>query len=273
MRSGKENVFSMENTFKHKAPKKVGGGLIEKEIICDKHGKFIVQSLVLCGHVISGGCPACRSDVEASNALKSRQEAERNSQNNFMKRQSDAGIPARYLKATVENFEATNPLAATAKKTVKGYVSEFATIMRPVGIGLLFTGTHGTGKTHLGCAIASSVLKEGMTAVYADAMTILDSIKDSYNTKSATSTTQVVARYTQPDLLVIDEIGVHGAKDHDYTQLFSIINERYKNMRPTIGITNLSWDDLNSFLNERTVERIVQGGETIVFNWESRRRG
>lgn len=54
--------------------------------------------------------------------------------------------------------------------------------------------------------------------------------------------------------------------------LFEIINTRYEKMRPTILISNLTREELVTFIGERVLDRMSDGGGcTLAFTWESYR--
>jgi DNA replication protein DnaC len=57
--------------------------------------------------------------------------------------------------------------------------------------------------------------------------------------------------------------------------LFDVLNARYANQRPTILIGNLTADELEEYLGERIMDRLLESGSAVVpFTWESyRRRG
>lgn len=51
-----------------------------------------------------------------------------------------------------------------------------------------------------------------------------------------------------------------------------MLNERYEKRRPTLMLSNLGLDDVRAFLGDRIFDRLREdGGESIVFDWESYR--
>lgn len=76
----------------------------------------------------------------------------------------------------------------------------------------------------------------------------------------------------EPDLLILDEVGVQHGSDTEKLILFEIINGRYEAARPTIVISNLDAAGLEQFLGERAFDRLREGGgRLVVFDWESHR--
>lgn len=76
------------------------------------------------------------------------------------------------------------------------------------------------------------------------------------------------------DLLILDEIGAQLGTDWERLMLFKIINERYKQVLPTILISNLDRGQLSDYLGARIVDRMSEGGgTTLTLDWESYRSG
>ena len=79
--------------------------------------------------------------------------------------------------------------------------------------------------------------------------------------------------FINPDLLILDEIGLQHGSEAEKIILFEILNERYMQCKPTILISNLDINDLKEYITERVIDRMREGGgQKIVFNWESNRR-
>ena len=71
---------------------------------------------------------------------------------------------------------------------------------------------------------------------------------------------EVIRIYTDPELLIIDEVGVQFGSEAEKLILFEIINTRYERMMPTILISNLPKDELSAFIGERVIDRMNDGG-------------
>ena len=88
------------------------------------------------------------------------------------------------------------------------------------------------------------------------------------------SETEALALLTAADLLVLDEVGFaigNGATRR--AMLFDVLNDRYGEMRPTILIGNLTAAELEGYLGERIMERLMDLGSIMVpFTWPSHRR-
>ncbi|WP_205068422.1 hypothetical protein [Photobacterium phosphoreum] len=73
--------------------------------------------------------------------------------------------------------------------------------------------------------------------------------RDTYRQDSATSETALIRFLSNVDLLVIDE--------------------RYTLEKPTGVITNLQSDELITTLGRAAVDRIMEDGKWVTFNWSS----
>ena len=73
-------------------------------------------------------------------------------------------------------------------------------------------------------------------------------------------------------LLVIDEIGVQYGTDSEQTILFDVLDKRYRDMRPTILLTNQNTIGLKAFIGERAFDRLTETARWVAFDWPSHRR-
>ena len=103
-------------------------------------------------------------------------------------------------------------------------------------------------------------------------MQLVRAIRSTWKRDSEKSEDEVLKAIIAYDLLIIDEIGVQYETESEKLILFDVLNGRYENVKPTILLTNLVGQELNTCIGERNVDRIQEGGGTIVsFTWESYR--
>ena len=184
-----------------------------------------------------------------------------------------SGVPRRFLDRTFENYLAATPGQRQALEVCRAYADGF-TQMRRRGGGLLLLGGPGTGKTHLACAILARVIHAGHTGLFLTVSAALRIIRDAFSPRGQRSETEALALLTAVDLLVLDEVGVAiGNAATRRAMLFDVLNERYGETRPTILIGNLTATELDAYLWERIMERLMDLGTAIVpFTWSSHRR-
>ena len=143
---------------------------------------------------------------------------------------------------------------------------------RRAGNCLILCGDVGTGKTHLAIGIAHVVLEQGGQAVFTSVMRAVRSVKETYAKGNSRTEAQAIADLVDPDLLILDEVGVQHGTDTEKLVLFEIINGRYEAGRPTIVISNLAIKALEEYLGARAFDRLREGGgHLVVCDWESYR--
>jgi len=243
---------------------------------CDEHGTFesnLVESFI--GDAQWHGCPRCHFDARHS-ADESISTAARDVQ---LARQLNAdllasGIPPRFRAATLENYrtDIKPEPQAVALRQCREYAEGFDQHWQ-VGRSMMLLGEVGTGKTHLGCAVAQHVIRHyGAFARYTSALAIIRDVKATFSKNAELTEHQVYSSLQTPDLLVIDEIGVQHGSDFERQVLFEVVNTRYERLQPTIVISNLGILGLRKCLGDRVIDRLSDvGGLAVLFNWPSAR--
>ena len=59
--------------------------------------------------------------------------------------------------------------------------------------------------------------------------------------------------------------------DGEQTILFDVLDARYRDMRPTIMLTNQGAEGLRGYLGDRTFDRVRETSKFVAFDWESYR--
>ncbi|WP_242209156.1 MULTISPECIES: ATP-binding protein [unclassified Pseudomonas] len=256
-----ENVLAMPSAVP--APQQATG-------LCADHGQFPQTINMIFGKVFKTGCPECMR-------IAKKEEAERAKIQERCELQLKLGaalIPKRFATKTLKGYVAESKEQKEALRVCRKYVDKFPEISE-TGRCLLMLGKPGTGKTHLGAAIANELMrKTAATAAYRTLGSILHEIRATYRQGSERAEGQIIAALVSPSLLVLDEIGVskETPSDFELTTLFAIINGRYEQMRPTVIISNLDGKALPSAMGERCVDRLREGGVIVLpFDWESQR--
>jgi len=129
----------------------------------------------------------------------------------------------------------------------------------PTAEGLLFTGRVGTGKTFLACCIANALLEAGVQVLFLVVPDYLDRIRSTYDLERP--------EYTELDLteaakwapvLIMDDLGAHHYTEWGRQKLYSLVNHRLNHQLPVVVTTNVSLEDLEEYLGERTTSRLFQ---------------
>ena len=131
---------------------------------------------------------------------------------------------------------------------------------------LILSGRCGTGKSHVGAGIIHSL---GGKMINAD--TLLLQIDSGDNFKSSENKLEILSRFSNYKILVIDEIGrtMDTVKEKGY--LSYIIRNRYDNRLPTVLISNLAKKELIKFFGEAIYDRLKETCIYLEFTGESYR--
>jgi DNA replication protein DnaC len=136
---------------------------------------------------------------------------------------------------------------------------------------LILSGKPGRGKTHLAIAIAYRAIQNGFDALFVTAAELIDELSSA---SLHGRMRQVLATYTHPHVLVIDEVGYLSYGDDAANVLFHVVNERHLRSRPMIFTTNKSFKSWGRVLHdddlsEAIVDRILERGRHIVLDGPS----
>ena len=146
-----------------------------------------------------------------------------------------AQIPPRYVTCSLENFKPGPNFLALNK--AYGFVERYP--LNAGGIGLLFTGPIGTGKTHLATAILQKLaLEREVRSLFCDYRELLKQITNSYNKDVSATELSVLKPLFDAEVLLIDEIGAVKPTDWIWDTVALLLNTRYNDRRTTILTTN-----------------------------------
>lgn len=244
----------------------------EEKKICPDHGEYISKVACFGETQMSSKCPECSRIRDE----KLKAEKERSDKQARLQKIEDlfrgATIPKRFAEKTFDGYMVSGEGDKYALAVCKKYADNFDSRL-VAGGGLVLCGMPGTGKTHLAAAIANHAIKEFCrSVVFSSVMAAMRRVKSTYSRDSEEKEIEAVRVYTEPDLLILDEVGVQFGSDAEKMILFEIINNRYQDMKPTILISNLSIDDLKEYIGERVIDRMHEGGGAVIaFDWDSYR--
>ena len=240
---------------------------------CDRHGEYFGFSEYneLLKRTLRSQCPVCIEEKNKAYALAEMKAASERKMFKVRELLKDATIPPRFLSRSFENFRTDTEQKSAALKKCKGMADNFDYCLQH-GTSLLMCGKPGTGKSHLAAAFAANIINQGRSAVFTSVLKAVRSIKDTYRKDSHITEQQAINSLIDPDLLILDEVGVQFGSETEKMYLFEILNGRYENVKPTIVISNLTAEEVKNYLGERVIDRLSEGGGgVLVFDWESYR--
>ncbi|MEY2340931.1 ATP-binding protein [Acidithiobacillus sp. IBUN Pt1247-S3] len=224
---------------------------------CERHGRYPISMVDDQGVVryLQPVCPACAAEA-ASRGLMER-----------------AAIPSRYAECDFSNYVVDVPGQQTALDVCLDYAEHFAEHARK-GASLILCGNPGTGKNHLAAAIARAVLAMGNSVLQVTAYDIIARIRETWRRGIGNGTElEVIRGFAEVGLLIIDEVGKTFGSDGERVHLFEVIDHRYRNMKPTIILSNEDVEGVEQYLGTPAFDRLCQNGGLLIFDWQSYRRG
>jgi DNA replication protein DnaC len=189
-------------------------------------------------------------------------------QNTRVQRQvRHAGFP--FLR-TIDEFDFS--LQSSLRRALLG--SYLGPELISEGRNLVLFGKTGRGKTHLAIAVAYKAIQNGFSARFVTAAELIADLSEATRNGGFRD---VLATYTQPALLVVDEVGYLAYSDNAANVLFHVVNDRHLARKPMLFTTNKSpltdWGDVlhDHDLADAIVDRILERGRLLVLDGPSYR--
>ena len=129
---------------------------------------------------------------------------------------------------------------------------------------LLFSGNTGLGKTFLSACIARAVADQGYSVVYESAGKLFQTLEKA-RFEANDENRRAAAKYAECDLLIVDDLGTELPGQFVTAALYSLINDRLLELRPTIISTNLSEEELIRRYNPQIASRLRGSYKRVAF--------
>lgn len=181
-----------------------------------------------------------------------------------------AQLPSRHENCGFSNYNAENNGQLVAKQNCAKFTKDFLAGMNR---NLITIGRPGTGKTHLACAVARNLLDQRKYVRYITSEDMANEIANAWK-KADDSESNAIYRFTDTDLLILDEYGLHDQHESRLQLVHKVLYARYDENKPTMLISNFGLDDLKENLGDRLWSRFQHDGLTVVeCNWADQRVG
>lgn len=173
-------------------------------------------------------------DCEGARTERLRREAEaeqariKEERERAVKRYTRVGIPRKFAKMTDMDTEAIS-------------------ISDAINDGLYLWGKSGRGKTYLASAIAMAAVDKRIDVRFVSAVDMFTDLTDFDN--------DTLYRYTDPELLVIDDLGAEKPTEFRLEKLVQVMSAREYDEKPTVVTSNL--------------DLVTRTGECLAAKWQS----
>lgn len=161
---------------------------------------------------------------------------------------------ARFIRLqTIDRFDFDyNP---STRKIKKRYLQLLHADPVAQGVGAVFVGNSGLGKTHLARALGYAACQRTHRVLFLPCSTLLNRLVTAEATKDLE---REIRKMQNPALLVIDELA-YLTMSHDEANLFfQLVSRRHDHARPTVVTTNKPFSEWNQvFHGDATAHAIV----------------
>ena len=151
---------------------------------------------------------------------------------------SASRIPARYKDCDLDSYIPLNPSQKSAKLLTQKFLDNYPP-RDEKGLGILFVGSCGVGKTHLAVSLLKHVIKDkGDSGLFYNFCDLLRDIQGTWNPNSQTSELEIMRHVMDAKVLVLDELGANKPTTWVKDTVSYIINCRYNEQKITIFTSN-----------------------------------
>ena len=138
---------------------------------------------------------------------------------------------------------------------------------------VILLGTVGLGKTHLASALGYAACQQGMHVLFANAIDVINTL---HAAQTKGTLKAELRKYTNPTLLILDEIGYLPIDQRGADLLFQVISARYE--RGSIILTTnkafKQWPAIfngDATITSAVLDRLLHHGHTVVLEGSSYR--
>ena len=176
----------------------------------------------------------------------------------LMMEQSFDNFSLDFYKGKRENYEKMSEIF----QIMKNYAEDFK-VGQSENLAL-FGGT-GLGKTHLSSAVAGRLIERGFDVMYAGAVSMISDFENRRFGTGQNEESGSVDRYTDCELLIIDDLGTEVVNQFTVSCIYNVINTRLNKKLPTILSTNLSSSEFRQKYWDRITSRVLGEYRILLF--------
>lgn len=147
-------------------------------------------------------------------------------------------------------------IAVRSLEACKQFVRDYIYGKQPRGLYIF--GQVGSGKTHLACSIANELIKKDVDVLFVVVPDYLEEIKYSWDQGSDFHEKEILDQAREVSVLIMDDLGVHSYSDWTKSKIYSILNHRMNHCLPTVITSNIEYNEIGDYLDQRISSRIIE---------------
>jgi DNA replication protein DnaC len=140
------------------------------------------------------------------------------------------------------------------RKLRSRYLNLLATDLVAEGIGALFVGGSGLGKTHLARALGYAQCQRGRRVLFTSLAAMVNHLSAAEATKTLH---RALKTYQSPGLLEIDEVGYVSLRQPESHLVFQVLSVRHDRRKPTVVTTNRTFAAWNQIFADDAVAHAI----------------
>jgi DNA replication protein DnaC len=174
-------------------------------------------------------------------------------------------VPAGMLRMNFTNFDPRGGQKATRQQqaSLKYALNAARDFSADPNRWVLFTGPHGSGKTHLAVAIAGESLRQGQTVFFAFVPDLLDHLRATFSPSSSVGYDELFEQIKTAPLLILDDLGAESSTPWAEEKLYQIMVYRQETYLPTIITSSFDIDGLEE-AKPRVASRLM---DSLLVTW------
>ena len=168
------------------------------------------------------------------------------------------GVPEKFREKTVKTY-------IPSKETMLAWQA-VSSLSRGQSHNVLLLGPVGVGKSHLACAAINTLTELAVECRYVYAPDLLDMLREKLT--EPTLHDLVYNELYRIPFLAMDDIGVDRDTAWTVSVYMKLIDNRYRNEKPMLLTTNLSMEELEVAVGQRSMSRICESYEIVQMSGE-----
>ena len=159
----------------------------------------------------------------------------------------------------------------TPLSKAKEYAEKWEDFSRE-GIGLLFFGNVGTGKSYAAGCIANALIDNMISVLFISMSDIVNRMQNNFGADHD----HCIKMILRPDLLILDDLGAERNTSYGKERVFDVVNKRLLSKKPMIITTNIplaTMKQATDIDDRRIYDRVLEVCVPVHFEGKSFRIG